>query len=280
MPLYESWHDLSPEYFTIECDENFSYPPHIHYCFEVVAVLDGELNILADGVNTTIKKGQMAVIFPNRLHSFTTESYSRHKLIIFSPDMVGRFSKQMSSKIPVSILFSAPPEELLALFTGIEEQSSIYKVKGILYTLLGYFAEGVDFYDSKSQPKHLSLLYTMLDYIQKNCYGPCSLKDLADNIKYDYTYLSKFFKSNIGFSYNEYVNMIKISHASYLLKTSELSVLDISNRCGYDSLRTFNRNFKKYTGDIPKEYRLQNATPDEIELSKKEKEKQKANRNL
>ena len=269
MALYESWHGLNPEYFKIEQAENLSYPPHVHYCFEIVSVLDGELNIITDGISTTVKKNQMAVIFPNRLHSFETKNYSRHKLIIFSPDMVGHFTKQMGKKIPSAILYENVPQELFKLFSDIEQNNSIFKVKGILYTVLGFFSENKEFQSSENQPKHLSLLYTMLDYIEKNCYGACSLKALAENIKYDYTYLSKFFKQNIGFSYNEYVNMIKISHASYLLKTTELSVLEISNRCGYDSLRTFNRNFKKYTGDIPKDYRYLNATPDEIEINKR-----------
>ena len=269
MALYESWHGLNPEYFKVEKAENLSYPPHIHYCFEVVAVLEGELNILTDGINTVVKEGQLAVIFPNRLHSFSTETQSRHKLIIFSPDMVGHFTKKMGSKIPETILFDTVPTELFTLFKNIEQGDSIFKVKGILYTVLGIFADEKKFLNSENQPKHLSLLYTMLDYIEKNCYTNCSLKTLAESIKYDYTYLSKFFKQNIGFSYNEYVNMIKISHASYLLKTTELSVLEISNRCGYDSLRTFNRNFKKYTGDIPKDYRSLNATEEEIEFNKR-----------
>ena len=269
MALYESWHGLNPEYFKVETGENLSYPPHIHYCFEVVAVLEGELNILADGVNTVIKEGQMAVIFPNRLHSFRTEKSSRHKLIIFSTDMVGHFTNKVGNKIPDTILFSSVPKELFKLFADIEQSNNVFKVKGILYAALGMFSDEVKFTEGEEQPKHLSLLYTMLDFIEKNCYGDCSLKALSENIKYDYTYLSKFFKQNIGFSYNEYVNMIKISHASYLLKTTELSVVEISNRCGYDSLRTFNRNFKKYTGDIPKDYKLLNASDEELELNKK-----------
>ena len=83
----------------------------------------------------------------------------------------------------------------------------------------------------------------MLGYIQNNYTGECTLNAAAKEFKYDYTYLSKLFKSGIGMSFADYVGMMRISEACYLLESTADTVLEISNKCGFNSLRTFNRAF-------------------------------------
>ena len=82
---------------------------------------------------------------------------------------------------------------------------------------------------------------------------------MIDSIKYDYAYISKFFKKNIGISFNEYVNRRRVSEACYLLKTTDKSVLEIGMECGYDSLRSFNRNFRLYLNMSPREFQKNTA---------------------
>ena len=56
-------------------------------------------------------------------------------------------------------------------------------------------------------------------------------------------------------SYNQHVNSYRLNHAGYLLHNSDLSVLEISEECGFDSLRTFNRNFKDFYKMTPVQYK-------------------------
>jgi AraC-like DNA-binding protein len=91
--------------------------------------------------------------------------------------------------------------------------------------------------------------------VQRNFKEECTLSALAAEIKYDMSYLSKFFMSNVGISFTSYVNQVRISHARYLLLNTEMTVLEISHACGNTSLRTFNRNFLTQTGCTPNQYR-------------------------
>ena len=41
--FYELRHDVGADYFTVEEAENFSFSMHMHRCYEMVLMLDGEL---------------------------------------------------------------------------------------------------------------------------------------------------------------------------------------------------------------------------------------------
>ena len=71
-------------------------------------------------------------------------------------------------------------------------------------------------------------------------------------------YFSRYFRRNTGMSFSRYLTFTKVDNAVRLLQKGELSVTEIALFCGFDSIRTFNRNFKELTGytptDLPKDF--------------------------
>ena len=80
------------------------------------------------------------------------------------------------------------------------------------------------------------------------------LSDIAELFFYNEVYLGRLFKSEVGKSFNDYINSQRIKSACSLL-TTPLSIIEISEQIGYNSVTYFNRVFKKYTGLTPTEYR-------------------------
>ena len=95
----------------------------------------------------------------------------------------------------------------------------------------------------------------VFSYIENHFGEDCTLKDVAHRLQYDYAYLSKLFKRFAGISFTEYLNNYRISQACILLDEVSDSVTKISERCGYNNLRTFHRNFRRIMGVSPQEYR-------------------------
>ena len=250
--FYESKHLLNPEYQISERGKNFSFPLHIHSCFEILMIKSGKMKVTVGSESRTLEKNDAALIFPNQIHGMQTEDESEHILCVFSQKLVNYFSKKVQNLLPVSGFFHVPELEA-QLFSGISSKSDISTVKGTLYILCGIFDQTAE-YRQRANSGEDSLLYTILEYIEKNYSGECLLKNVIDSIKYDYAYISKFFKKNIGISFNEYVNRRRVSEACYLLKTTDKSVLEIGMECGYDSLRSFNRNFRLYLNMSPREF--------------------------
>lgn len=84
---------------------------------------------------------------------------------------------------------------------------------------------------------------------------PFTLEEVSKELEYSSVYLSRFFHENTGMPYHEYARMVKMNHACYLLKNTSESILEVSLRCGYGSLSSFNRSFKQIVGMNPTEYR-------------------------
>ena len=62
------------------------------------------------------------------------------------------------------------------------------------------------------------------------------------------------------------LNMYRVRRACTLLTENEVSITEISQLCGYDSPRSFNRNFKAVMNLTPREFRQRGeANEDENE---------------
>ena len=53
--------------------------------------------------------------------------------------------------------------------------------------------------------------------------------------------------------FTKYLNLIKVSSAVRLINERELKITDIAYKCGFGTIRSFNRVFKEVTGYAPKE---------------------------
>ena len=131
----------------------------------------------------------------------------------------------------------------------------MFEIKGLLYSLCGCFDLTATYREANAGSN--MLLYNIFKFIELNYNKNCTLTDLSKNTGYDYAYLSRYFKKIVGLSYNDYVNQYRISKACYLLQNYEMTILEISNECGFNSLRSLNRNFKEQLGIPPAEYRKQ-----------------------
>ena len=74
-------------------------------------------------------------------------------------------------------------------------------------------------------------------------------------INLDPDYLSRLFRIYTGMKIGDYINRLRIDEACSLLVTEDISVLDVSMRVGFESLRTFNRTFFRFAGETPTSFR-------------------------
>lgn len=91
-------------------------------------------------------------------------------------------------------------------------------------------------------------------FIDENLENHITLKDIADTACMTQTYFSAVFKKFNGISPWEYITIKRVEMAVHLLRTSNLSKLEIAERCGFSSSSNFYKAFSKITGKHPKDY--------------------------
>lgn len=70
---------------------------------------------------------------------------------------------------------------------------------------------------------------------------------------------TRFFRRMTGDSFVPYVNRLRIAHACTLLEETDAAVVDVAIDSGFANLSHFNRQFKRFTGVPPREYRRRRA---------------------
>lgn len=95
----------------------------------------------------------------------------------------------------------------------------------------------------------------VLGNIEKNA----TVKSIADSLYISKAYLSEMFKQATGVSLSEYISMVKIERAKFLLTNSTLKNYEIANLLGYNDHEYFSKVFKKNMGVSPTIYRKENA---------------------
>ncbi len=252
--FYQSDNSMLANLWKTESGTNLSFPPHLHSSFEWITVTEGELQITVEQTTYTLQAGKAMLIFPNQVHTFHTPVHSRHFLCIFSPKLVQAYSKNTANKLPLCNLYVPTAFYVNAMLRAQEAQTySDIQIKGLLYSLCGEFDAQAEYTERK--PTADGLLAEIFQFVEQNYNKDCSLSALSAHTGYHYVYLSHYFKQCTGLSFTDYVIRYRVNEAIYLLKNTEQTVLQTAYDCGFDSLRSFNRNFKRTTSLTPQEYR-------------------------
>ena len=92
-------------------------------------------------------------------------------------------------------------------------------------------------------------------YINDHLDQNLSLAELAALVQMSPYYFASLFKQSIGLAPHQYVTQCRIERAKQLLKTRELTIIEICQQVGFQSQSHFTRVFRKYTATTPKVYR-------------------------
>lgn len=249
--LYQYEHFGKAEYFCKETGVDFSFLTHMHSSFELIIILSGSMEITVGSNVYTVNANEAVLVFPHQIHSLKSEK-SEHMLYIFSPDIIKAFSAKVLSKIPANNKFRLD-EHLIPALMRLCEDSSIIEKKGVLYSVCALFDRNTAYTDRAGY--NGNLLQRIFTFIETEYSKECTLKHLAEELAYDHSYLSRYFKGSVGIGFNEYVNRYRISAACELLSGTDCSILQCALDCGYTSLRSFNRAFKTVLSISPSEYK-------------------------
>jgi len=92
-------------------------------------------------------------------------------------------------------------------------------------------------------------------YIRQHFKSPLTLEQVSGAVGFSPAYFSTLFKKETGGNFVEYLTGVRMDEAKRLLRETDLSVSSVCEQAGYSDLKYFAKNFKKYTGLKPNQYR-------------------------
>ncbi|WP_106768248.1 response regulator transcription factor [Paenibacillus faecalis] len=162
----------------------------------------------------------------------------------FAVELIIRFKMELSD-----IQCSAAPDFVKHTLTRIMESVSIED-------LITTVKEGIgDLVDSLNSDIKSPVIQQTLHHIHQYYNEDLSLKVLAGQYHIHPVYLGHLFHKETGESFTEYINRYRIEKAKELLRTTNLKVQEIAREVGYWETGYFYKQFKKYVGLSPREFK-------------------------
>lgn len=247
------------------------YREHHHAECEISTVISGSGTYTVNKKDYAFQTGDVFLFGGNELHCLTDISDNFHLLNIqFKPQLLWADSdafsalriffarnKTFENKIKNNSFTKQIREKIIDIHKELSMRCDGYGVisKYILYSILLTLVREYGYIDVNKEYTYLKNtvkpMRAALDYIEDNLSDVISLKDIASCASMSPTYFSAVFKKMNSIAPWEYITIKRIEKAVELLKTTNLTKLDIAQRCGFSSSSNFYKAFKNVTGKTP-----------------------------
>lgn len=253
-PFYEK----KNEEFRCFLARDMTFPAHLHSAVELILVQDGAIEVTVQNHKKTIRKNEIALIFPDMVHSYLTQGFSRSILCIFSPSRTKGYYQLLCRQQPQSPFFSscicdmdlAPVFEKMLQYA--EPSPSISEAW--LNLILAYLISGSALIPRSNQER-TDIGYQLISYISTHFQEPLTLDKIAKELHFNKYYISRIFSGRLHCGFPEYINRLRLDYAARLLLETDRSITDIWQDAGFESQKTFNRTFLSCYRMTPSRYR-------------------------
>ncbi|CAM4336211.1 response regulator transcription factor [Paenibacillus alkaliterrae] len=109
--------------------------------------------------------------------------------------------------------------------------------------------------DSLMRDVKSPIIQLLLNYVHEHYAQALSLKSLGQQYNIHPVYLGHLFQKETNESFTEYLNKYRIGKAKEMLKETHLKVQEIATQVGYWETGYFYKQFKKYVGISPTDYK-------------------------
>ncbi|TXF89047.1 helix-turn-helix domain-containing protein [Neolewinella aurantiaca] len=250
--------------------------------FEVVYIASGEGSQCINYNLYDYKGGNIFLLPPLRCHSFTIDSPTEFVFLKFTKsffvsngDHGSDHEKWFREASYILANYQQQPGEvisnehdrrnLIALIDIIRYEAQNQKenatelIKSLMVGMLHILIRSIK-KNSIVESERLSSdsrLNEMTAYIQENLGSADRLKleNLAKQFHLSATYISEFFRKNMGVSLREYIARSRLKLVEIRLLYSDYKLVEIAEELGFTDASHLSRTFKKYSGQTIREFR-------------------------
>ncbi len=268
--------------YRVKTASQFRFNWHFHPEYELTLIDRSHGKRFVGDSICDYHNGDLVLLGPNLPHTWQSVPSSpratkqRAYLIQFSPHFLGNELLQCAELSHVQGLltrsahglsFSSSVKDAAAIrIRALKNLSGVRRLTGLL-ELLDLLARSRKS-STISSPgfvpslhrEHHRLIDRTIQYITDHYREGISQQEVAEFVGKNPAVFSSFFKKTVGVTFVKYVNSLKVSHACQLLIESDLSVLEICHRSGFNNLSNFNRRFLQDKQMSPRRYRSEHQT--------------------
>ncbi len=239
---------------------------HSHSYTEFIFVENGSGEMYYDNRVYPIAKRDFLMIPPNIYH--TEKSTNEGKLEYYVLGVSNLITEDISTDSYSPVINLGNQNEhirqlLVAMYQELKQKKESYElIVESLYLqftvhLMRKMKMEFSFKEGDNMRKEIA---NAKDYIDKHYMDDISLDELAELSSLSPYHFIREFSKYMGKTPNKYLNERRIQESKSLLRSTNLSMLDIANEIGFSSSSYFTQRFKALEGITPIEYRNMRVT--------------------
>lgn len=245
-------------------------PYHWHREMELIFILNGHATINMDGERYEVKPLDVIVMDYAKIHEVTYALFRTMGICIhISKQLLRRYLPENGPIAircaPQNLLPEQQPyymelcgilKELTILYVS---QKSTYRLRStalileLLACLIEHFSEQVTDTGAETKAGSMERLDQICTYVEHHYAEEITLGEAAEEAGLNKEYFCRFFKQNMGTSFIQYVNQVRLGHIYQDLLYTDGSVQEIMERHGFYNQKLFYRMFKERYDCTPRQ---------------------------
>lgn len=248
---------------------------HWHPYAEILLSLQDGNTVSVNFNRYALRPNDIMIVYPGDLHSVENVSEESFLIIQFPINLI-TVMNDINRILP--ILYKTPycaydpcsvenDKMILALkkidvLHKSEHPFSEIDIYSLLLSFFSLFGQYCVYRNNAGNPgnavaqyKSSRLMAEACLYISQNCAEPLTLDSVARQLGISKSYFSHLFKDYTQMTFIEYLIRERINRAETMLWGPKKKILDIAMECGFSSISSFNRTFKRVKGISPTAFR-------------------------
>jgi AraC-like DNA-binding protein len=262
--------------FVNKHEEYSDYPSHWHHAIELCYVLEGSYSVETNGKLHHLEESDILFIAGGDIHRLPCQKQAGKRLFLqfmleglenlyelkdIMPLLSRTFLLSASWDKDFHNVISTYLNQLKQTYENREFACNI-RIYALILNIIAdishhlYYKPADIYAVSSKSTSRLSRIGQLFQYIDEHYHEDICLDNAAKATGFSRYYLTRYLKDAMGKSFLQFLHEYRVKKTEKLLLTGEMPMIEIASSCGFGSISTFNRVFKKYKGCSPLEYIL------------------------
>ncbi len=230
---------------------------HGHDFYEIDIITSGESIATVNGKSEFAERGAVYFLTPEDFHGYTeTKSLSVLNIQFFGDDVSTTLLRSLvDTDARTFALAELNFTTMLDLFSIMERVGASGNLATdimprMLESILIILHSCLNIAPAANYPAKYDIQRALI-YIQEHFRENPSLAAVASLLSLNERYFCKKFKEYTGMTYKGYLRQKKLQYARRLILSTSLPIIEVCDRCGYNTQSHFNREFHEEYGVSP-----------------------------
>ena len=227
---------------------------HWHMEHELIACREGSAQIMLDDTMYNITQRQCIFCHSGRVHYISASPDSLLLVCLFNEKMYDSITSPFALENPVFEDRYGILPKLSEIRHELQNQPIFFecRTEAMIGEILVDIFRGEPLREAQWQFSDVITRYKqLLNHIDLE-YEHITYQNAVQFMNMSDAYFSRYFKRQAGMTFSQYLNVVRIEKAVQLLDSAPtMKITDVMLRCGFNTIRSFNRVFREITGFTP-----------------------------